>query len=105
MTTMAGGHKHDEKKMVAKLDAMKIDIVEAVALAQKETAGTVIEAELESEGGNLVWEIKLLDESMRKIKYQIDATSGELMMKRIGKDKHKAKKEGQKASKKYERKY
>ncbi|MEM9602082.1 MAG: PepSY domain-containing protein [Pseudomonadota bacterium] len=66
----------------AKYDAVTAvgtDLPAALALARAAVPGTVMGAELERHKGQMVWEIKLLDENQQRTRLILDADTGEVL--------------------------
>ncbi len=65
----------DEPALVDTLSLSKaIEIVKAVE------QGTIVEMELEIEGGNLVWEVESLSADNKETKFRVDAHTGEILL-------------------------
>lgn len=98
-------HKNDKETA---LDLSKvISSSEALAIAQKQANGEVVEISLESENGKAIWEVKLVDTTAKtKTKVEIDATSQKVLKvdKHTKKESHKDNKKKDKEHKKHEEK-
>ncbi len=66
-----------------------IQLIDAIGIANNAVSGQVVEAELEEEKGQLVWEIEILGDSNESFELEIDANSGEILSQE-GEDDKKA---------------
>lgn len=73
-TAMAGIFDSDDFSP-EQLATIKVTMTEAIAKAEALQKGTVIKAELEDEGGKLMYEVELLDNG-KEMEVMIDAVSG-----------------------------
>ncbi len=56
-----------------------ISIEEAIKAATQKHPGKVLEAELEVEDGNAVWELEILTADGKKMEVQVDSRTGEVL--------------------------
>jgi uncharacterized membrane protein YkoI len=56
--------------------AAPVTIDQAVQLATREQPGTVIEVELEEQGGRAVWEVEIVSADGRVVELSVDASTG-----------------------------
>ena len=64
----------------------KLDLDEAMTIALADVPGRVIEAELEKENDDLVWEIEIVDNQNQVFELEIDAMDGEILDKESDND-------------------
>lgn len=87
VTTVA----HARNANYTELQGANTDIGTAIALATAAAPGQVMEAELEVEDGQLVWEIKVLGEDMTRTKLELDGNTGEILEQKSKQKKRKRK--------------
>jgi uncharacterized membrane protein YkoI len=75
-----GRHAREHEEMRAALQRGEVlPLAKILAIAQEKVAGDVIEVELESKRGALVYEIKVLAQSGRVREIKIDARNGTVL--------------------------
>ena len=77
----AGADDHDRARRAVE-EGRILPLKEILARAQGAYPGQVIEAELEDEGGTVVYEIKMLTADGRVMKLSYNAATGELLKTR-----------------------
>jgi len=82
---------HARSANYTELQGVETDIAAALAIAQEAAPGKVMEAELESEDGQLVWEIKIIGEDNVRTKLELDASTGEIIEQKAKEKKGKGK--------------
>ncbi len=85
---------HARNANYTELQGAETDIAAAIAIAQGAAPGKVMEAELESEDGQLVWEIKVIGEDNVRTKLELDAGTGEIIEQESKQKKGKGKDKG-----------
>lgn len=75
---MQAMERSDDSDKVALAESVQIGMADAIKAALDHTPGKVIEAELEEEEGNPVWEIELVTEDGQVVGLHVDATSGDV---------------------------
>jgi len=77
---LAIGHdgKDKDRESVQAMSA-KVTMEEAIQTAKTKFPGRVVEAELESEDGGLVYEVEIVSASGEEQEIEIDAQSGEIL--------------------------
>lgn len=77
---LAIGHDGEDKdrESVQTMSA-KVTIEEAIQTAKTKFPGRVVEAELESEDGTLVYEVEIVNASGEEHEIEIDAQTGEIL--------------------------
>jgi uncharacterized membrane protein YkoI len=73
---MTHRHHHDEDE--AHLASMAtVDIHQAIETASQKVPGTVVEAKLDKEDGQAIWEVEIITPDGRKVEVHVDAKTGE----------------------------
>ncbi len=61
------------------LDKLAVSMEQATAIALQQVTGSVVGAEVESEDGQLVWEVEVLTTDGETYEVEIDAVSAEVL--------------------------
>lgn len=65
---------------------VELDMVEAAIAATEFMAGNIIEAELEMEDGNVIWEIDIVNNNNQVITVEVDGQTGQILSTDIDDD-------------------
>lgn len=79
-TGLALGYDREDKESESvQATSAKVSMEQAIETAKAKFPGRVVESELESEDGNLVYEVKIVNDSGRAQEIEIDAQSGKIL--------------------------
>ena len=67
----------DDAKM---LPAYAVSLAQAIDIVRSIEQGAIVEAELEHEDGNLIWEVESISTSDNETKFRVDAETGEILI-------------------------
>ena len=74
-----GAFSHADSPQYAETVGLNTQLNEAVSLALTQVDGALIEAELELEDDQSIWEIEIVDEANQIFSVEVDALSGEIV--------------------------
>ena len=76
---LAGEAGEKDKQGDELADKAKVSIAQAINAVTDEFPGKVIEAELEDEGGKLIYEVEVVGHSGNTWEFEVDAQSGQVI--------------------------
>lgn len=76
--TMLGAFVHADSLNYADLSSLETDLSQAAVVALNNHPGKIIEAELEMEHDQAIWEIEVVDENNQVTKLEIDGLTGDI---------------------------
>ncbi len=80
------GNDTDKLRDLDLANQVSMTAEQAIAIALADVPGRVVEAEIEQEGGSVIWEIEVVSTENKRFEFEIDATDGRILEKELDND-------------------